>query len=152
DDETEDVGDSPTAKIAEGRSGHHEHRHRDAVRSDDPLESRLTGVKVALNVRKGDVHDRGVEEDHEQAKPSCQQCPRGASTGGRGGHPQERISVADQTEESRRPERAWSRRWLRPPYAGIPPITCTSVSTSAGASVPRRDGPARGAVGRRDPR
>ena len=53
-------------RVREGGGRHHEHAHRQAVCGDDPLQALLAGVELALDVREGHVHDRGVEEDHEQ--------------------------------------------------------------------------------------
>jgi uncharacterized protein with GYD domain len=89
-----------------------------------PLESRLAGVEVALNVRQGDVHDRRVEEDHEQAKPGCQQRPRCTSTVGRGGHSHERISDA-------------------PPHVPVSPIAPRAPITSTAESRPTTAYPAK---------
>ena len=71
-----DAGDEhppPALAVGEGRRRHDEHAHRQAVGGDHPLQCLLTAVEVLLDVGQGDVHDRGVEVDHEQAEAGRQQ-------------------------------------------------------------------------------
>ena len=63
----------PALPVGEGRRGHDEHAHRQAVGRDHPLQRLLTAAEVLLDVGQGDVHDRGVEVDHEQAEAGRQQ-------------------------------------------------------------------------------
>ena len=63
----------PALAVGERRRGHDEHAHREAVGGDHPLQALLAGVEVLLDVGQGDVHDRGVEVDHEQADAGRQQ-------------------------------------------------------------------------------
>ena len=66
DDQAGDEGPAPTPPVGDRGRGHHEHAHRQAVRGHDPLQPALTDGELVLDRRQGDVHDRGVEEDHEQ--------------------------------------------------------------------------------------
>ena len=68
-----DQGEAATAAVRERRRRHDEHPHREAVGGDHPLGAFLTGVEVALDVRQGDVHDRCIQKDHEQADARRQQ-------------------------------------------------------------------------------
>ena len=53
--------------VRELAAGEHEHRERERVPDDDPLELRVArDPSVPLDRRQRDVHDRVVEHDHEQ--------------------------------------------------------------------------------------
>ena len=52
--------------VAEPAAGDHQHRERQRVGVDRPLEPRQRRVQIALDRRQRDVHDSVVEHQHEQ--------------------------------------------------------------------------------------
>jgi len=61
--------DVTTAKqVAESSGQQQQTAEGDQVRVDDPGEARLGEAEVGLDLGKGDVHDRRVEDDHEHAR------------------------------------------------------------------------------------
>ena len=80
DDDADDVRAAAAVVVAERAARHHEHRHREAVRGDDPLEPGLARIELALDVGDRDVHDHRVDEDHEQPKAGGDEHPGALST------------------------------------------------------------------------
>jgi hypothetical protein len=72
-DRAEDEHPPAAQAVGQRRRGHDEHAHGQAVGGDHPLQRLFTAAELLLNVRQGDVHDRGVEVDHEQAEAGRQQ-------------------------------------------------------------------------------
>ena len=62
-------------RIAEPAGQQQEAAERDEEGVDDPGQVALGEVEVALNRRQRDVHDRGVEHDHELARHDSRQAP-----------------------------------------------------------------------------
>ncbi len=65
DDAEEECQPAPE-QVAEAPAGDEQHRERQRVGVDRPLERGCRRVQAALDRRQRDVHDRVVEHDHEQ--------------------------------------------------------------------------------------
>src|SRR5262249_48025210 len=74
----DDVRAPTPGVITERAARHHEHRHREAVRRDHPLDARLARVELMLDVGDRDVHDHRVEIDHEQPETGRDERPPSA--------------------------------------------------------------------------
>ena len=61
----EDEQAPATEQVGGAAAEHEEATEREGVRVDDPLQARRREVQAALNRRQRDVHDGGVEDDHE---------------------------------------------------------------------------------------
>ena len=75
-------------EVAEPAGEQEQPAERDQVRVHDPREARLREAEVALDRRQRDVHDRLVEDDHEEARAQDDQRDPAVAVavgGGRGG-------------------------------------------------------------------
>ena len=59
---------APAEPVAEAAAGEQQAREHERVRVDHPLQLAVRGVEVAHDRRDGDVEDRVVEDDHQQAE------------------------------------------------------------------------------------
>ena len=70
------VNTQPAAEEVGERPGReHGRRERERVRVDDPLQLREARVEIALDVGQRDVHDRDVEQQHEDRRADRDQRP-----------------------------------------------------------------------------
>ena len=77
-DEEQQAGheNPPPAQQIGDRAGREQQRgERQRVRVDDPLQILEARAQVALDARQGDVHDRDVEQQHEDRQAHHQQRP-----------------------------------------------------------------------------
>ena len=69
-----DLEDAPRAQsVGEGAAGQEQGRQHQQVAVDHPLQATDSRAEVRAQRRKGDVHDRGVKDDHEVAQTHCDQ-------------------------------------------------------------------------------
>src|SRR6266516_405334 len=64
-DQSDDEDPSPPDQVGDASAEQEEAAEEERVGAHDPLEILLREPEVALDGRKGDVHDRDVEHDHE---------------------------------------------------------------------------------------
>ena len=99
---------APAPEVAEAAHGHEQDGERQDVGVHHPLDVAVRGVVVGLDVRDGDVHDRAVEQDHEEAEAEHGQ--HGPRVAGRAGRARRgRRHRRDGGHVSRRPF-SWSMR------------------------------------------
>jgi len=75
DDKAGDEDPPPPEQVGELAAGEHQHGKGQEVAVHDPLELGHADVKVALDRRQRDVHDRVVEHDHEQPEGDGDESP-----------------------------------------------------------------------------
>ena len=73
--EPDDEDPLAAEQVGERAGGEHAGREREGVRVDDPLQLGERRIEVLLHRRQGDVHDRDVEQEHENRRADGDQRP-----------------------------------------------------------------------------
>jgi hypothetical protein len=118
-------------EVAEAAAQQEEAAEDEGVGVDDPLQAAVGEVKVVLDRRQGDVHDRRVENDHEVCQADEDEDDPGICRGGS----QQARADRGAAGGARRSDRGRPRRRTgRPPPAGR-----RSVPTAAFEVLERQD-------------